>query len=261
MKIALVTIAYSSTACIDSVADAFVSSSHELTCELFLHSAQAGLADACGRFAQLPGVALHPHAINRGVSKSWNEGIFAAQARGADVIVVVNDDIAFASGDLEKIAAKASAHRDRYIISCAGTHLGFQRRLPSMGYSCFAINPCALERLGAFDENIFPAYCEDQDYAYRAKLAGMEEENCGDTQLTHAGSASLRSDPALFRQNLLTQSKNILYYVRKWGGPAGRESFRVPFNNPRFTLHIPVQQCAAPYGPAYDRSDRHIVRL
>jgi hypothetical protein len=119
----------------------------------------------------------------------------------------------------------------------------------------------ALEKLGCFDENIFPAYCEDQDYAYRAQLAGLQEENCADTNLTHAGSASIRSSPLLLAQNALTQGRNMGYYRQKWGGMAGAETFRVPFNNPRLSIRIAPENREWPYGPAYDRRDRHIVRM
>ena len=261
MKITIVVICYSSIACIQSLGALRKDMRQEVECELFLHSRQPAAEQGCAEFASCPGVHYRDYGVNRGVSVSWNEGILAAQARGAEVIIVVNDDIAFAAGDIEKIAARAVAHRDSYIISCAGTHLVYGRRLPSMGYSCFAINPVALEKLGCFDENIFPAYCEDQDYAYRAQLAGMHEQNCADTNLTHMGSASIRSSPLLLGQNAITQGKNLAYYRQKWGGMAGAETFRVPFNNPRLSIRIAPENRGSPYGPAYDRHDRHIVRV
>lgn len=233
----------------------------ELECELFLHSRQPGVEQGCAEIAGSSWVHYRGYGVNRGVSASWNEGILAAQGRGADVIIAVNDDVAFAPGDIEKIAARAVAYRGSYIISCAGTHLGYGRRMPSMGYSCFAINPVAIEKLGCFDENIFPAYCEDQDYAYRAQLAGLQEENCADTNLTHAGSASIRSSPLLLAQNALTQGRNMGYYRQKWGGMGGAETFRAPFNNPRLSIRIAPEKREWPYGPAYDRRDRHIVRV
>src|SRR5205085_1350846 len=83
-----------------------------------------------------------------------------------------------ARGDLDGVAAKAMRCRERYIVSCAGPHQRLGRFLPSHGYSFFAVNPIAIETIGCFDENFFPAYCEDQDYARRAALAGLSEENC-----------------------------------------------------------------------------------
>lgn len=261
MKIVIVTIGYSSTVCIHSLSALMANSRHEIECELFLHSRQPAVEQACAEFARKAGVLYHALGENRGVSTSWNNGILAAQERGADAIIVANDDIEFAPGDVDKLAAHATANRSRYIISCAGTHLGFGRRVPSMGYSCFAINPVAIEKLGCFDENFFPAYCEDQDYAYRAKLCGLQEENCADTELTHAGSSSISSDRQLLYQNAMTQQKNMLYYRRKWGGFAGAEIYQTPFNNPRLSIRIAPEARERPYGPNYDRHDRHIVRV
>jgi GT2 family glycosyltransferase len=261
MKVAVVTIAYSSSACASSVVEAARTSRFTIECHLILHSRYQELGEACNRVAQNRAVVYYPYACNRGVSKSWNEGVLAAYAARADVTIVANDDIAFAPGDIEKIAEKAIACRDRYIVSCAGFHLRLNQRIPSVGYSCFAINPISVEELGCFDENIFPAYCEDQDYARRAALAGLHEENCPDTMLTHAGSNSVLSDPALGRQNAVTHRLNREYYRQKWGGYGGQEIFAYPFNNPRLGYYISSRNRGSPYGPGYDRRDRDIVKI
>ena len=261
MKVAVVTIVYSSSTCPSSVLETASASAHAVECHVFLHSRYPKLVEACGRIAQDPSVVYYPFGSNRGVSKSWNEGILASFARQADVVIVANDDIRFSPGDIDKIARRASDCRDRYIISCAGFHERFNRRMPSLGYSCFAINPIAIEKVGCFDENIFPAYCEDQDYARRAGLAGLHEENCPDTALSHAGSNSVLSDPALGRQNALTHRRNLEYYRLKWGGYGGQETFQHPFNNPRIGFHIAPRSRENPYGPTYDRRDRNIVQI
>jgi GT2 family glycosyltransferase len=261
MKVAVVTIAYSSSTCPSSVLETASTNVHEIECHLFLHSKYPNLVEACNRIAQDTSVVYYPFGMNRGVSKSWNEGILAAFSRGADVVIVANDDIRFSAGDIDKLASRALDCRDRYIISCAGFHERFNRRQPSLGYSCFAINPIAIEKLGCFDENIFPAYCEDQDYSRRAGLAGLHEENCQDTLVSHAGSNSVLSDPALGRQNALTHRRNMEYYRLKWGGNGGQETYPYPFNNPRIGLYISPRNRETPYGPTYDRRDRIIVQI
>src|SRR5271155_5564454 len=238
MKIAVVTVAYSSSACASSVIDTASANHHTIECHLFLHSRYPELTESCNRVAQDSAVVYYPYGCNRGVSKSWNEGMLASYARQADVVIIANDDIGFTAGDIEKLAERAAACRDRYIISCAGFHQRFNRRQPSVGYSCFAINPIAIEKLGCFDENIFPAYCEDQDFARRAGLSGLHEENCPDTKLVHLGSNTVLSDPVLGRQNLVTHRLNRAYYRRKWGGDGGNETYNYPFNNPRLTYYV-----------------------
>jgi hypothetical protein len=51
------------------------------------------------------------------------------------------------------------------------------------------------------------------------------------------------------------------YYVRKWGGDAGREKFDTPFGDPAFGLRIAAEDRAEPYGPVYDRTDRDLVAV
>jgi len=261
MNIAVVTIAYNSDQGISRLVQTATQSRHDVHIHLFLHSRHSPTMEACSRLARLPSVVYYDHGCNRGLSRSWNDGILNAYASGADIVLVVNDDVCFSPGDIDQLARKALDHRDRYIISCAGFHRRLNQWLPSHGYSCFVINPIAAERIGSFDENFFPCYCEDQDYAYRAKLAGLEEENCSSTRIWHGGSNTIYGDPALSRQNRVTQGKNMEYYRRKWGGPGGQERFTHPFDNPEFNYGITANRRHCPYGPPFDRTDHDIVNL
>jgi GT2 family glycosyltransferase len=261
MKIALVTIAYNSGQSIQRLVETGTQCEHEVRVHLFLHSQHLETVAACRLLARLPAVTYYDYGCNRGVSNSWNEGILNAYGSGADIVIVVNDDIHFYSGDVSKIAARSMQFRNHYIISCAGFHRRLKRQLPSHGYSCFAINPIAMERIGCFDENFFPSYCEDQDYAYRAKLVGLHEENCPDTNISHGGSDTIFSDPILNLQNRMTHGRNMQYYIRKWGAPGGRERWNNPFNDPHFDCQILPEKRHAPYGASYDRTDRDIVRV
>jgi GT2 family glycosyltransferase len=259
MKVSLIVAAYNSPR-LESLFDSARSKLHHTEFRLFLHSRNPTIMAASESLAIRHGVVSYPYGVNRGLSRSWNEGILAAYQAGADVVLVVNDDTSFSEGDLDRIAERAARHRDRYIVSVAGFHTFHNRRVPSFGYSCFAINPVALETIGCFDENFFPAYCEDQDYARRAGLAGLREENCPDTMVRHEGSWAIRSDPALRAQNLRTQSQNLNYYRRKWGGLGGSETFEHPFNDPELGLFIAPADRHAPYGSGHDRTDHEIVK-
>ena len=114
-------------------------------------------------------------------------------------------------------------------------------------------------RYAPADENFFPIYCEDQDFARRAALSGLAEENCADTNVHHGGSSAILSNEELRRQNAHTQSLNFGYYARKWGGLAGHETFATPFGDPELPLRIAPEDRAAPYGPQHDRTDQAVV--
>jgi GT2 family glycosyltransferase len=255
VRVDLVVPAYNQPAWIERLVASAASNLHHVVVHLFLHSTNQDTVRVCERLAATPHIRVRPYGENRGLSRTWNEGLLDAYGDGADVVVIANDDITLGPGDLDRIAAKAVAHRDRYIVSCAGFHERYQRRLPSHGYSCFAVNPIALEMLGCFDENFSPAYCEDQDYARRAGLAGLAEENCADTEVVHGGSSAIFASEELQRQNARTQALNMAYYARKWGGLAGEESFTTPFGNRSFGLRIAPEDRASPYGVGFDRED------
>jgi GT2 family glycosyltransferase len=173
LRLGLVVIAYNQPVWTERLVAAALGAESDVAVHLFLHSSEHATRTICEELAGRPEVRYYPHGENRGVSRSWNDGILDAYTEGADVVIVANDDVCPAEGDLDRIAEKAARHPDRYIVSCAGPHERLGRFLPSHGYSFFAVNPIAVESIGCFDENFFPAYCEDQDYARRAGLAGL----------------------------------------------------------------------------------------
>ena len=261
LRVGLVVIAYNQPVWTERLVDSARTSKSDVAVHLFLHSKEQATTTVCEQLAARPEVRYYPYGENRGVSRSWNDGILTAYDEGVDVVVVANDDILPAAGDLDRVAEKAVRCSDRYVVSCAGPHERLGRLLPSHGYSFFAVNPVAIETIGCFDENFFPAYCEDQDYARRARLAGLSEENCADTMVLHVGSSAIVASQELALQNRITQWHNIAYYMRKWGGDAGSEQFETPFGNPDLGLRIGPERRAAPYGPGYDRTDRHLVAV
>jgi GT2 family glycosyltransferase len=256
MKVEVVVIAYNQPAWIAKLFETAVSACHDLEFLLFLHSRDPATASQCERIAKRSDVVFHLHGVNRGLSVTWNDGVLGAYENGADAVIVANDDVYFSPGDIDRIAARAAEHPESYIITCAGYHHRLDRILPSHGYSCFAINPVALQRIGCFDENFFPAYCEDQDYCRRAALACLQEENCPDTMVHHGGSCAIYSSPQLRVRNAVSQSLNRAYYFRKWGGDAGSEAFTAPFDQAAFGIRIPPSRRHSPYGTGFDRADR-----
>jgi GT2 family glycosyltransferase len=204
-------------------------------------------------------VVYRNYGTNRGLAKSWNEGIVQGYyERKADLVIVVNEDCVFGQGDLSRLAECAIQQRDKFIVS--GRAYEHQRKKwISSEYGCFAVNPIALNRLGCFDENFFPVYCEDSDYRYRAKLAGLEPGYCNSTSIEHGGSSSLQEE-RVARQNQHTYSCNRSYYKNKWGGDCGEELFLWPFNDSRFSFYIDPRIREAPY-LGFNRQDQGIVKF
>jgi len=262
MRIGIVTIAYNLPHLLQKLFDTAISDEHEIIYYLFGHTKDKEMIDLCfqleHRFS--PRLTYFDFQKNRGASTSWNDGIISAQFDRCDVTMIVNSDIWFSEGDIDKLADYTVGHRNNYMISCAGWHDGFDKAFPSQGHSCFTLNPIALERVGFFDVNFFPAYMEDCDYSRRAFLAGMHEENCADTMVHHYGSACVQNDSVLAEQNTLTHQRNHGYYKEKWGGKNGEEIFVMPFNDSHYNHYIPEGVRHNPY-PEYARTDHDIVKV
>jgi GT2 family glycosyltransferase len=234
---------------------------HDISFQLFLHSKHQETVNMCEFLAEHYPCKYYPYGVNRGLSASWNDGMLAAYNElSADVLIVANDDIYFSEGDIDKMAKQAATHRDNYIVSVAGFHLGYNKKVVTHGYSCYALNPITIDTICCFDENIFPIYLEDVDHHRRATLGGLVETNCADTMVYHGGSSAINKDQLLARQNITTQSRSGRFYESKWGGPSHHERYKVPFNNPKFDLRIDPSVRHAPY-PGHNREDQGIVRF
>jgi len=73
----------------------------EITWHVFLHSQIPPVVEACYDLASRAKVWLYPYGINRGLARSWNEGLYNAYQDGADVALIANDDVLAGPGDVE----------------------------------------------------------------------------------------------------------------------------------------------------------------
>ena len=172
------------------------------------------VVDNGGQVGELSGVHVIRLPWNLGVGAAWNLAMKATP--DAEWWALVNDDVAFAPGDLARL--------------CAAMDTAEPRLVTLDGFSAFGINRAALDAVGWFDENFHPAYCEDADYEYRCRLRGVPIMPIP-ANLAHRRSSTI-SDPAYGRQNDRTYPRNVAYYARKWGGGVrGGERFASPFDS------------------------------
>lgn len=252
MKIGVVSVVYRLPGATLGMIESAETSSQNVHYYLYQHSDMPGLEllkQALEKYSTR--IHWYDYGHNRGLAKSWNEGIAEAYDDGCDVVLVVNDDVVFGDGALDAMAECAMENRDNFVITV----------LDTSEFSCFAINPIALETIGWFDENFFPIYWEDIDYLRRASLAGLERMKCLEADVQHGGSSSLKVSDEYERQHHKTFKRNRTYYERKWGGYNGNERYSRPFNHPKFDLMIQFEERDAPYGAEYDRADQDIVKI
>lgn len=175
--------------------------------------------------------------INRGVARAWNLGLEVCLSRGISQALVVNDDILFREGTIDKLISDlesmtfTSALNDRDFVP---TETREYEEQPE--FSCFAVNVNDfVQTVGFFDEKIYPAYFEDNDMHYRMKLAGTPALRRKDAPVFHRGSVTQNWDGGMVVSSPQFE-KNRLYYRTKWGGVPGEEKYTTPYGSPELTL-------------------------
>jgi GT2 family glycosyltransferase len=137
---------------------------------------------------------------NLGVGPSWNLA-FKCFYRD-DVVYVVSDDVVLRPGSLAGLAAAADPDR---LVTCG-----------TQPFWClFAAGQRFLERVGLFDERLWPAYYEDDDMAWRADRAGLPIVR-SEVQVGHDNSSTLHTPDAGFeRKNLRSFNANRILFQQK----------------------------------------------
>lgn len=128
---------------------------------------------------------------------------------------IANADIVFGPGDL--------ANLDRVMAEPGPKWVGIN------DWRVFGLSAAVVERVGFFDENFHPCYCEDADYEYRCSLAGVPWGAIPGTT-THERSVTIK-EARYAARNAQTYPANRAYYREKWGGELrGGETFTTPFD-------------------------------
>jgi hypothetical protein len=161
-------------------------------------------------------------AGNLGVAGSWN---YILDHFGGDC-VICNSDIHFMPGALREAQERITSRPDvvlQYLWASA----------------CFYAGRDFTRQLGWFDENIYPAYHEDQEMSLRAGALGVCRVNVFERdagQILHGGSETLRNAEDSVRW-FINEAARIagLYLARRWGTlpPPGedRPQKRAPFGD------------------------------
>lgn len=173
------------------------------------------------------------------VSMAWNKGIVQALADGASYVLVPNADVILKSNCIDNLVAFAQAHPEHEMVT-ASEYVDLRTLeieneddgvADSPHFSCFLVRPSFIKNTGGFDENLKPAYREDQDLHYRMRLLGLSAVSIGKARFYHYGSRTIHtSNEPRVAEMKLGSGNTEAYYLRKWGGLAGHEIFKTPFN-------------------------------
>jgi GT2 family glycosyltransferase len=137
-----------------------------------------------------------PMPANLGVSGSWNLGIKSFPY--AQRWFIVSNDVVFEPGALEKLS---QARRDEITLTGDAPH-----------WQAFALGDEAVSDIGLFDESLFPAYFEDNDYSRRAEFVGVNIRLL-DLKIRHDNSSTIKA--GYMEKNAVTYSRNEKHYQSK----------------------------------------------
>lgn len=164
-------------------------------------------------------VEIFNAGVNMGVAASWNL-LLRTQP---EYLIISNDDVRLRENTIELLVRHADLHPE----------IGFLYGQSSTGdnaWSFFLQRAWLHDKIGVYDENIWPAYFEDNDYCYRMQLANEHPYMVPDCIYDHVGSATLKSyAPHELELHHERFRANREYYTHKWGGEPHHERFTEPF--------------------------------
>jgi GT2 family glycosyltransferase len=165
---------------------------------------------------RLPDVELVRTGANLGFAAGSNVGIRRALERGADWVLLLNNDAVAEPGLRDALAAAAAARPDAGLLACkilfadgvavqyAGAsfnaRLGYSGRVETAGRdelrdvgradgAALAVSRPALERAGMLDESLF-MYVEDVEWSLRIRRAGFAVVFVPGARVRHKGAAA-----------------------------------------------------------------------
>ena len=174
---------------------------------------------------------------NIGLAGAWNLTIKCYMK--SPYWIFVNHDISFSLGLLKEMAEAAEKNADVGIIFGHGGDFG------DGSYDIFLIKDWVIQSHGLFDENFYPAYCEDMDYIMRLKgrpvkaikQVGKPYFHGLGTNYYETGESTRKSDPSLEDKLMNARVLNIEYLTKKWGdGWRMSTPYLDPFNNANVPL-------------------------
>jgi GT2 family glycosyltransferase len=186
---------------------------------------------------------------NWGCQRTWNYGIKYGFDNGFDYVFVINNDVLLHPKCIDRLVERFEKKDPDVVLVSAMDIRGecvvptdiFQKddkekeKVPESehpNFSAFMVNRKFLEEVGEFDEGFYPAYFEDNDIHYRIKLAGLKAICYPPAMFYHFGSKTqqdLRYPGGLVPGDRFLKNRD--YFVQKWGGVPGYETFQFPFND------------------------------
>lgn len=128
-----------------------------------------------------PGVEIHRQSENLGLSKAMNLAAVRARARGADAILMLDQDSVLSEGAVASLSAALSGHPECAIVAARMVHRNVDSTSGLSAGTLEVVNACITSgslirfsdwaALGGWDEQLFIDYV-DFDFCLRLRMRG-----------------------------------------------------------------------------------------
>lgn len=159
-----------------------------------------------------------PH--NLGVGGAWN--LIIKSYLMSPYWIICNNDFAFTPGFLKEMVEKSENSSVGMVCPPSINANYIENELGS--FECFLLKDEVVQKCGLFDENLYPAYCEDCDYLIKIKANNIKVSFVkspyyhGESQNYTTGSQTLKSEPLEISKKIHdAHMKNIQYINDTWG--------------------------------------------
>lgn len=239
---------------IESILDAMMrAKTHGIDCHLVLID-NASTDDTKEQAPKIDAALMHYHRNNNrwGFQRSVNFGVKYGIDNGADLFLICNNDIVLhpeaiwrlverlSKGDMGMVTCMdiSGEMREKGIVPTLISLLDANDKLvvdeaPHPNFSAFMVSKDCWEIVGEFDELFEPAYFEDNDFHYRMGLEGVGGIVYPPAMFYHYGSRTQNEANEDGKPIVVSTmfENNRGFYVRKWGGVPGSETFKTPYND------------------------------
>lgn len=156
---------------------------------------------------------------NIGCAGAWN--LIIKSYMLAPYWIITSDDVAFGPGLLKEMVDNLNSNPNIGMIHPRAGDFGIG------AWDLFLIRENIVKIFGLFDENTYPAYCEDADYIMRMahrpimKVVGLEGKymhgDADSSEYYKSGSQTQKNEDGLKEKFDHSNDLNIEYLTKKWG--------------------------------------------
>jgi GT2 family glycosyltransferase len=198
-----------------------------------------------------PRIRIIRNSDNLGFAAACNQGLAAGADQGADMLVILNNDIVVTPGWAATLHRHMQHDASIGLIGPVTNNIGNEAKIDTayddlekmqpeqrsltgraagklfeirvLAFFCVAMSRDVYEQVGSLDENFGTGFFEDDDYCQRVRQIDRRIVCAEDVFVHHELSASFGKLPSADRQELFDRNK--AYYESKWG-PWQRHAYR-----------------------------------